>query len=146
MSKTDVSAILNDYLGTYKRLLQLAHKKQQALIANDNGRLAAIVAGEEALLSHLSELDAEVRPYLQGDGPAGDRDGLTRELLGEIQDTVAELRRISRENMALARQALRYVQWALKVIHGAEAKQSMYGSDGALEVPGPLSPVVDQKV
>ncbi|HEY8448925.1 MAG TPA: flagellar protein FlgN [Bacillota bacterium] len=109
----------------YRELLDLARRKQEALISGRTADLEPIIGTEEALLGELAHLE---RRWLEAGG-LGRAVG-TADELDRLRRTVTELRRISEQNVMLLQQALRYVEFSVRVLSPAQ-DATIYGAQGA---------------
>lgn len=148
--------LLEQEAGTYDALLELAERKQAALLGGEALALEPIIEGEQALLWRLGrlrdargqvtrELGAELglpgtEPSLgdlAGAVPADDKAAFER-AEAALAGVLERLARLNRTNAALIESALRYVDFSLQVLARARPEGAAYGSDGrpGLQKPG----------
>ena len=140
-------SVLADCVQACEALLELARQKREVLLAGDADALATIVADEQVLLDRLARAERERRVTSARDPlPAGEREQV-RNLEARLQQLLQELRRVGVENVALLQQALRYVQFSLRVL-GQVTADVTYGIRGQVDPSSSMSSirVMDQRV
>jgi len=131
----------------YEELLALAREQREQLLAGRVGALAAIVDRQSEMMSRVAGLDRQADSCLQRIKATLrlDSDPITlaaiaaaapepysgryRELGSRLRELSDDIRRTSLGNLELARNALAYIDFSLRLV-GAADDSAAYGADG----------------
>ena len=141
-------AVLEKEHQGYAELLELARAQREQLLAGKVGDLDAIVDRQSEIMRRISNLDRQADTCLRQLQTALhlDSDPVTlaaiaaaspepycaryRDLRSRLSELSDEIRRTSLGNLELARNALAYIDFSLRLI-GAPPDAAVYAADGA---------------
>ena len=145
----------------YEELLALTREQRQQLVAGKVAGLDGIVDRQSELMRRISNLDRQADTCLRRlkDALHLDSDPITlsavaaaapepysgryRELRSRLREVSDEIRRTSLGNLELARNALSYIDFSLRLV-GVAGDAAAYGADGAPAATTPRG-LVDQR-
>lgn len=130
-----LAEVLDTECGLFRGLLELARRKQQAILGQDRPALEGVLREELDLLQRLQRAEEERRAMLPGGSKGGTEMALTlaavadqaadpwnrrlHALRRDMVDTVHELVQAHRVNGQLLVQALGLIEFTLQLISGA---------------------------
>jgi len=155
-------AILKEQLNGYKNLLDLAKRKQRALIGNDIKDLDSLNKEEHQIIIGATKLENKRLEIIKGfrnilgsniesytlkemaeKAPEPFQEQLF-EVYQELNKVVDELNKINKENSSLIEQALKIVNFTISTIAQSEREVIYPEKDGRMTKP--ISRIFDSKV
>lgn len=139
--------ILSEEYRVYEELQKLGNKKQEALIENELEELAEIVEAETELMDNVDNLEAARLELLEAiatdlDEPVNElsfnellselpaaKQAEFSELREKLLELIEELNALNESNRQLLMEALKFNEFSMKAVIGADNKQT-YSSPG----------------
>jgi flagellar biosynthesis/type III secretory pathway chaperone len=155
-------ALLSNFIDTYQKLLFMANKKREILVAGDIERLAELISEETEIILTAGKMENQRRKLIEEWGEAENwpKDDLTiefiltqlepphaeeaRQKVMQLKQFVAELKETNTLNGALLERALEFVNYSLELLTGGDTGMT-YGVNGYADGRKNLK-ILDQKI
>ncbi len=157
-----LGALITREIKVYSELLDLSQKEKEEIIKNEVAQINAIVAKKQSLLQKIKQLDSERKELFCGFSEEGGiqnpsyqeiiatAKGAIREKLAEsasqLDNTAAELRRVSALNRELIDTQMKYTSFFLNLITGGLDTTSTYSNSGRLSEKNKNYSLLDQTI